>query len=90
LNDNVNIASKVVEIAEHTTYLELTSRICYYTEANLNNDAIVYDDTSLDKAKTLINMPVQAKYRVNANGDPTLGGHEMVKHKDGSIEFKTN
>ena len=90
MNDNVNIASKVVEIAEHTTYLELTSRICYYTEANLNNDAIVYDDTSLDKAKTLINMPVQAKYRVNANGDPTLGGHEMVKHKDGSIEFKTN
>lgn len=48
-----------------------------------------YDDSSLEKAQTLVNMPVQAKYRVNTDGTPSLGGHEMVKKRDGTIEFKT-
>lgn len=81
--------AEVVDIAEHTSYLELVSRVCFYNEPNLNGDMLPYDDTSLEKAQTLVNMPVQAKYRVNSDGTPSLGGHEMVKKRDGTIEFKT-
>ena len=71
-------------------YLELTSRVCYYDEPNLNNDMLPYDEFTEERAQTLINMPVQAKYRISPNGEPTFSGHEMVKKKDGSIEFKTS
>ena len=81
---------EVVNIAEHTTYLELTSRVCYYDEPNLNNDMLPYDDTTEEKAKTLVNMPVQAKYKVSPTGEPTFSGHEMVKKKDGTVDFKTS
>lgn len=89
LKQPINITAEVVNIAEHTSYLELVSRVCFYNEPNLNGDMLPYDDTSLGKAQTLVNMPVQAKYRVNPDGTPSLGGHEMVKKKDGTIEFKT-
>lgn len=85
-----NIVGEVLDVAEHKTYLELTSRICYYDEPNLNGDMMPYDETTLEKAKTLINMPVQGRYRVNNAGEPTFGSHEMVKKKDGSVEFKTS
>lgn len=88
-NKPVNIVAEIVDIAEHTSYLELVSRICFYDEPNLNGDMLPYDDTSLEKAQTLVNMPVQARYRVNADGTPSLGGHEMVKKRDGTVEFKT-
>ena len=81
---------EVINIAEHTTYLELTSRVCYYDEPNLNNDMLRYDDTTEEKAKTLVNMPVQAKYKVSPTGEPTFSGHEMVKKKDGTVDFKTS
>ena len=81
---------EVINIAEHTTYLELTSRVCYYDEPNLNNDMLPYDDTTEEKAKTLVNMPVQAKYKVSPTGEPTFSGHEMVKKKDGTVDFKTS
>lgn len=81
--------AEVVDVAEHSTYLELTSRICYYDAPNLNGDMLPYDDSTLGRAQTLVNMPVQAKYRVNANGEASLGGHEMVKKKDGTVEFRT-
>lgn len=89
LKQQINIIAEVVNVAEHTSYLELVSRVCFYNEPNLNGDMLPYDDTSLDKAQTLVNMPVQAKYRVNPDGTPSLGGHEMVKKRDGTIEFKT-
>lgn len=81
--------AEIVDVAEHSTYLELTSRICYYDAPNLNGDMLPYDDSTLERAQTLVNMPVQAKYRVNANGEASLGGHEMVRKKDGSVEFRT-
>ena len=84
------MVGQVVDIAEHATYLELTSRICYYDEPNLNDVLLPYDDATLERAQTLINMPVQAKYRVNANGDPTFGSHEMHKKKDGTVSFGTS
>jgi len=89
LKKPINIIAEVVDIAEHTSYLELVSRVCFYNEPNLNGDMLPYDDTSLEKAQTLVNMPVQAKYRVNSDGTPSLGGHEMVKKRDGTVEFKT-
>lgn len=90
MQEYVNVVGEVISIAEHTSYLELVSRVCYYNEPNLNNDMLPYDDTTEEKAKTLINMPVQGKYKVNSNNEPTFSGHEMVKKKDGSIEFKTS
>lgn len=90
MNETFSIDSKIIDIAEHSTYLELTSRICYYGMPNLNNDMLPFDDTSETKAQSLVNMPVQAKYLVNKNNEPTFGGHELVKNFDGSIEFKTS
>ena len=80
---------QVIDIAEHTTYLELTSRVCYYNEPNLNNDMLPYDENAEEIAKSLINMPVQARYRVSPDGSPTFGSHEMYKSKDGKITFGT-
>lgn len=89
-NKPFSMIGEVVDVAEHTTYLELTSRVCFYNEPNLNNDMLPYDDTTLEKAQTLVNMPVQGRYKTNSNGEPTFGSHEMVKKKDGTIEFKTS
>lgn len=83
------VTGEVIDVAEHANYLELTSRICYYDAPNLNGDMLPYDDSTLARAETLVNMPVQARYRVNANNEPSLGGHEIVRKRDGSIEFKT-
>lgn len=85
----VNVIAEVVDVAEKVNYLELTSRICYYDEPNLNGDMLIFDENALSRAETLVNMPVQARYRANLDGTPSLGGHEMVKHKDGTYEFKT-
>lgn len=87
----VTIIGEVIDIAEHTSYLELTSRVCFYDEPNLNNDMLPNDDTTLEKAQTLVNMPVQAKYRLSPSGEPTFSGHEMKKSKaTGEITFGTS
>lgn len=89
-NKPFSMIGEVVSVAEHSTYLELVSRVCYYDEPNLNNDMLPYDETTLEKATTLVNMPVQGKYKVNNNGEPTFGSHQMVQKKDGSVEFGTS
>lgn len=93
--DNVNtpitITGQVIDVAEHTNYLELTSRVCFYDEPNLNNDMLPTDDTTLERANSLVNMPVQAKYRLSPSGEPTFSGHEMKKSKStGEITFGTS
>lgn len=88
-NTPINMVAEIVDVAEHTNYLEMTSRICYFGEPNLNNDMLVYDETTQSRAETLISMPVQAKYRVNAKGEPSLGGHEMHRRKDNTVYFAT-
>lgn len=93
--DNVNtpitITGQVIDIAEHTSYLELTSRVCFYDEPNLNNDMLPTDETTLEKANSLVNMPVQAKYCLSPSGEPTFSGHEMKKSKStGEITFGTS
>jgi len=86
--ENIFLASEVVEISESNTYLELTSRICYYDDTN-SNGVLLPSDAAGDKAQTLVNMPVQAKYRTNIAGLPTFSGHEMSKDENGNISFGT-
>ena len=86
--ENIYLASEIVEISESKTYLELTSRICYYDDTN-SNGVLLPSENADEKAQTLINMPVQAKYRTNVLGLPTFGGHEMYKDENGNISFKT-
>ena len=88
-NAPITVIGQVIDIAEHTTYLELTSRVCYYDEPNLNGDMLPFDENAETIAASLINMPVQAKYRTSPTGEPTFGSHEMHKKKDGSITFDT-
>lgn len=63
-----------IELSEYKNYIELTNLLCYYDEPNLNG-VILPSEGALEKAQTLINMPVVAKYKVT-NGNPDLGGHE--------------
>jgi hypothetical protein len=86
--ENIFLASEVVEISESNTYLELTSRICYYDDTNTNG-VLLPSEGAEDKALTLVNMPVQAKYRTNIVGLPTFSGHEMSKDEKGNISFGT-
>jgi hypothetical protein len=88
-NENICLASKTIDIAENVTYLELTNRVCYYDEKNLN-DMLLPSDNALEKAQTLVNMPVQGKYRTNSKGLPTFGSHEMTKDENGEIQFNTD
>lgn len=91
MNDCINMIGEVIDIAEHTTYLELTSRVCYYDEPNLNNDMLPYDENTENIASTLVNMPVQAKYKTSPTGEPTFSGHEMKKSKStGEVSFGTS
>lgn len=90
-NAPITITGQVIDIAEHTSYLELTSRVCFYDEPNLNNDMLPTDETTLERANSLVNMPVQAKYRLSPSGEPTFSGHEMKKSKaTGEITFGTS
>ena len=79
--DVIVFSSKIVEISEHKNYLELTNRLCYYDDKNLNNVLLPYKDVeelALEYANTLVNMPVQAKYKRIKNLDD-LGGHEAFQ-----------
>lgn len=90
-NAPITITGQVIDIAEHTSYLELTSRVCFYDEPNLNNDMLPSDETTLERANSLVNMPVQAKYRLSPSGEPTFSGHEMKKSKStGEVTFGTS
>lgn len=85
------MASKTIDIAEHETYLELTNRLCYYDDKNLNDVMLPYkgfEETALAYAKTLINMPVQSKYK-KINGNDDLGSHELHVLPNGDIEWGT-
>jgi outer membrane murein-binding lipoprotein Lpp len=85
----ISLSSRAVELAEYKNYLELLNRVCYYSAPNANGTELPYDETTLDKAKTLENMPVYAKYTVDKDGNPTFTGHEARKGLDGEIVFGT-
>lgn len=84
------LTSSVIELAdeEDKPYIELTNRLCWYGEPNLNGVALPIEGAE-EKAKTLLDMPVQAKYKKIANKDD-LGGHEAYRDPfTGEIEFAT-
>lgn len=81
--------SRVCDIAEYKTYYELTNRICWYDEPNLNGVELPYDDNAEATAQTLVDMPIVAKYVVDENGEPNLGGHEAKRDGNGDIVFNT-
>ena len=85
---NILVSAKTVELAEHPDYLELVNRVCFYDAPNHNSVELDYNDDSLEKAETLIHMPVVAKYCTDKNGKPTFKGHEVSKTKNG-YEFGT-
>lgn len=85
---NVLVSAKTVELAEHPDYLELVNRVCFYDAPNHNAVELDYDDDSLEKAETLVHMPVVAKYCADKDGKPTFKGHEVSKTKNG-YEFGT-
>ena len=90
-NEKFCLSSKAIDLAEHDNYLELTNRLCYYDDKNLNNVLLPYkdyEDKALECAQTLVNMPVQAKYRKIRRLDD-LGGHEAHLDKDGDVVFDT-
>lgn len=85
---NILVSAKTIELAEHPDYLELVNRVCFYDAPNHNGVELDYSEDSLDKANTLVHMPVVAKYSTDKNGKPTFKGHEVNKTKDG-YEFGT-
>lgn len=80
-------ASKIVDLSEDKDFLTLKNRVFFFNSPNLNNVQLNYDSSSLEKCKSLINMPLVARY-VKRNGKDDLGGHE-VKVVDGEYEFQT-
>lgn len=90
-SENICFASKTIDIAEHDTYLELTNCMGYFDDENLNHVVLPYEgceEDALAMAQTLINMPVQARYK-KVNGNDDLGSHEVVVTPTGEIEFLT-
>lgn len=89
--ENICLASKTIDIADHENYIELTNRLCYYDAPNLNNVLLPYagcEEDALRCAETLVNMPLQARYIKKKNMDD-LGSHELTFDKDGSANFNT-
>lgn len=76
------------EDEENSQYLTLVNRICYYDEPNLNS-VLLPSDTAEECAKSLIDMPVYAKCRTNADGEPTFGSHEVALDADGELFLDT-
>ena len=74
-SERLFLASQAIDLAEAKTYIELTNRLCYYGEPNLNNVTLPVDG-ALEIAETLVNQPVVAKYK-KINGKDDLGGHEV-------------
>jgi hypothetical protein len=88
-NEKMILASQTVELSEHSKYLELETLMCFYDAPNDNMVELQSKD-ALEKAKTLINMPVVAKYKVKS-GEPDLGGHEAyIDRYTKEVKFNTD
>lgn len=88
-NKNLFVASQVIELSETDSYIDMVDRVCYYDHKNLNNVQLDYDESSYEKAQTLVNQPVLAYYKTDEFGNPTLGGHEMRVNPGGKVSFAT-
>lgn len=86
---DLQFASQTTELSEYTNYLEITTRLCYLDKPNLNNVALVSDENSENRVKTLVDMPIQAKYTVNENGEPDFLDHCVTIDENGNYSFST-
>lgn len=90
-SEKICLASKTIDIAEHDLYLELTNCHGYYDDKNLNNVMLPYkgcEEAAKAMAATLVNMPVQAKYK-KIKGNDDLGSHELSINEDGEVIWGT-
>lgn len=88
-NENkVVFSSASVELAEFKTYIELTSRLCWYGYPNANG-ALLPVEGAEEKAQTLVHQPVVAFYKKDALGRDDLGGHQMSVDADGNVHHGT-
>lgn len=87
MNDNALFTSSVIDLSEEQDYLTLRNKICFFNDKNLNNVQMDYDESTQEQCKSLINMPVVARY-VKRNGKDDLGGHE-VSVINGKVKFGT-
>ena len=87
-SNNMYVASQVIELSETDSYIDLVDRVCFYDHPNLNSVQLDYDESSYEKAQTLVNQPVLAYYKTDEFGNPTLGGHEM-RVNNGKVSFAT-
>lgn len=85
--ERVNFSSSAVELSESKTYIDVLQRLCFYGEPNYNSVMLPVEDAE-ERAQTLVNQPVVAKYTTTA-GKPDLGGHECTRMRDGSVSFGT-
>ena len=80
-------ASTITELSEEKEYLTLNNRVFFFNAPNLNGVQLNYDESSYEQCKSLINMPLVAKY-IKRDGKDDLGGHE-VSFVDGEMQFGT-
>lgn len=80
-------ASTITELSEEKEYLTLNNRVFFFNAPNLNGVQLNYDDSSYEQCKSLINMPLVAKY-IRRDGKDDLGGHE-VSYVNGEMQFGT-
>lgn len=87
-SEKMYLSSAAIELSESDTYIELTNRLCYYGEPNLNDVELPVDGAE-EKAQTLVNSPVVAKYKI-INKKDDLGGHEAFYDPvDKEVKFGT-
>ena len=87
-SEKMYLSSAATELSESDTYIELTNRLCYYGEPNLNDVELPVDGAE-EKAQTLVNSPVVAKYKI-INKKDDLGGHEAFYDPiDKEVKFGT-
>lgn len=87
-SEKMYLSSAATELSESDTYIELTNRLCYYGEPNLNDVELPIDGAE-EKAQTLVNSPVVAKYKI-INKKDDLGGHEAFYDPiDKEVKFGT-
>lgn len=90
-SEKICLASKTIDISEHENYIELVNRLCYYDCENLNNVMLPYkgvEDDAKRMASSLVNMPLQAKYK-KIKGQDDFGGHELSIDKNGNAVWGT-
>lgn len=84
-----------LELSENKLFLELVNVVHYYNYPNANGRQMDYGETEeeheavLEMAKTLLLMPVKAKYVTNSKGQPTFTGHEATRLATGEIVYGT-